>query len=357
MKKSPRFVESLEGRQLLAAGPRVTSVSADNRGEVQINFNEALSGVSSKRVRMFLAGPDNIVGTADDVNANASVSYVTKRKRIVIKKDLPAGTGYRIRVDDTIVSASTGEKLDGEFKGTKTSGNGVAGGSYSLQAKNDRGIAPIVRMYSNLGAIDVTMFRGSTPANVANFLRYVDSSDNRWKDMLVTRLSRDFVIQGGGLRISSTGNLTTVSDFNDVVTGEPGINSNTKYRMSLALSGGKDSGSNQWFINLTDNSRLDGTFTAFGEVVDSASRAVVDAINSVGTTTAAYLPAPPAPTNFQTLDSIPVTTLAGLTGSNQTVNSGSDGPVQRFVISGGFQPRTHAVFFAKVAQLMRVAGV
>lgn len=289
MKKSPRFVESLEGRQLLAAGPRVTSVSADNRGEVQINFSEALSGVNNKRVRMFLAGTDNIVGTADDVNANASVSYVSSRRRIVIKTDLAPGTGYRIRVDDTIVSAGTGQKLDGEFLNNGKSGNGTAGGSYSFQAKNDRGSNPRVRFYFNIGAIDLVLYRADVKTTVDNFTRYVDSG--RYNGTIIHRSETlgsagIGVIQGGGY--TSTSSSTRIENFAAIPlqSGVAGL-SNVRGTIAMARTSVPNSATSEFFFNTTPNTVLDATtpgadgYAVFGYVLNNNGLGVMQAINDL----------------------------------------------------------------------------
>ncbi len=289
MKKSPRFVESLEGRQLLAAGPRVTSVSADNRGEVQINFSESLSGVNNKRVRMFLAGVDNIIGTSDDVNANASVSYVTSRKRIVIKKDLPAGTAYRVRVDDTVVSAGTGEKLDGEFKNNGKSGNGDAGGSYSFQVKNDKGSNPRVRLYYNIGAFDIVLYRADVKTTVDNFTRYVD--EGLYNGTVVHRSESLAsagigVIQGGGY--TSTNAADRINNFAPIPlqSAVSGL-SNVRGTIAMARTGVPDSATSEYFFNTTPNTVLDGTqagvngYAVYGYILNDNGVAIMQAINDL----------------------------------------------------------------------------
>ena len=59
-RSSTSVVEQLESRQLFAA-PRATSVFADNRGEVQITFDQALdpTTVNTRSVFVHLAGADD----------------------------------------------------------------------------------------------------------------------------------------------------------------------------------------------------------------------------------------------------------------------------------------------------------
>lgn len=295
MKKTQtRFVENLEGRQLLAAGPRVTSVSADNRGEVQINLSESVTGVNKTSVRMFLAGPDNVVGTADDVNANAAVSYVSSKKRIVVKKDLAAGTGYRIRVADTVVSSTTSEKLDGEFLNNGKSGNGTAGGSYSFQAKNDKGSNPRARFYFNIGAIDLVLYRGQVKTTVDNFTRYID--EGLYNGTVIHRSetiasANIGVIQGGGY--TSTNAADRIFNY-AAIPLQSGVSGLTNIRGTIAMARTTDpnSATSEFFFNTTDNSGGPGLgldagtagqdgYAVFGYVLNNNGLGVMQAINDL----------------------------------------------------------------------------
>ena len=77
-----------------------------------------------------------------------------------------------------------------------------------------------------------------------------------------------FVLQGGGTKPDGSNNAAVSS-----LEGEPGI-SNTEGTIAMALSSGPNSGTNQWFINLANNSSLldgsndGGPFTVFGNVID-----------------------------------------------------------------------------------------
>jgi peptidyl-prolyl cis-trans isomerase A (cyclophilin A) len=289
MSKTPRFVENLEGRQLLAAGPRVSSVSADNRGEVQINLTEAVTGVNSKSVRMFLAGPDDVVGTADDVNANAEVSYVSSKRRIVVKKDLAPGTGYRVRVNDTVVSSTTGERLDGEFLNNGRSGNGTAGGSYSFQAKNDRGSNPRARFYFNIGSIDLVLYRAQVKTTVDNFTRYIDAGlyngtiVHRSESLASAGIG---VIQGGGYTSSNAADRINNFDPIPLQSAVAGL-SNVRGTIAMARTSVPASATSEYFFNTTPNTVLDGTtagadgYAVFGYVLNNNGLGVMQAINDL----------------------------------------------------------------------------
>ncbi len=118
------------------------------------------------------------------------------------------------------------------------------------------------------------------PQTVQNFQTYVTSG--AYQDSFIHRSVTDFVVQGGGYTIDGF-------DISSIPTNDPVQNefsadrSNLEGTIAMAkVDGDPDSATNQWFFNLVDNSEnLDsqnGGFTVFGEVRDSESLAVVDAI-------------------------------------------------------------------------------
>lgn len=119
----------------------------------------------------------------------------------------------------------------------------------------------------------------TTPATVANFLAYVDAG--RYANTIVHRSVPGFVVQAGGFSIAASGSLLVepIPQFAAVVN-EPG-NTNVRGTLAMAkLGGDPNSATNQFFINLADNSgNLDsqnGGFTAFGRVL--SGMAAADAI-------------------------------------------------------------------------------
>ncbi len=119
------------------------------------------------------------------------------------------------------------------------------------------------------GTIIVELLIEAAPNTCANFLRYVDSG--YFSGIIWHRIVPDFVIQGGNF-----------DRFNGTLRPKPGkrgeieseaLNgfSNLRTSISMALRGTEaDSGSNQFFINLGDNSVLDDgspPFTVFARVV------------------------------------------------------------------------------------------
>ena len=123
----------------------------------------------------------------------------------------------------------------------------------------------------------------TTPQTVANFLGYVN--DGSYRSSIIHRSIANFVVQGGGFTAPTVASDQPGSDpatipSRDPVVNEPG-NSNLRGTIAMAKLGGQpDSATNQWYVNLGDNSRLDGVdggFTVFGRVIGSGME-VVDQI-------------------------------------------------------------------------------
>ncbi len=133
--------------------------------------------------------------------------------------------------------------------------------------------AQTVRLSTNVGDIRIRMFPADAPATVENFLRYVRDGD--YGGSFVHRSVPDFIIQGGGFYVDGT----------RVPVDAPVVNefkrSNLRGTVAMAkLGDDPDSATNQWFVNLGDNSEnLDnqnGGFTVFGEVIEGMD--VVDRV-------------------------------------------------------------------------------
>jgi cyclophilin family peptidyl-prolyl cis-trans isomerase len=108
------------------------------------------------------------------------------------------------------------------------------------------------------GPIEVELLGPDAPLTVANFLRLVDRhffDGNRWH-----RVVPNFVIQDGDPRGDGFGGPGGAirDEINRVRYDGP--------MLGMALSG-PDTGSSQWFINLSAQPHLDGTYTVFGKVV------------------------------------------------------------------------------------------
>lgn len=151
----------------------------------------------------------------------------------------------------------------------------------------------MVRMHTNLGAVDLRLLDDAAPLTVANFLAYVRGGD--WRDMFFHRSVRNFVIQGGGFRWpeGSASCCTQVTSRGAVKNEFSAQRSNLRGTVAMAKVGGNpDSATSQWFINLANNSaNLDnqnGGFTVFARVtapgmVVADRMAALSIVNAGGT--------------------------------------------------------------------------
>ena len=161
----------------------------------------------------------------------------------------------------------------------------------------------IVRFSTSMGDFSVELLDESAPLTVANFLNYVSRND--YNGTYLHRVEDNFVAQGGGYRFEPyVGPI-------DVPSDPPVVNeynaSNLRGTIAMAkLAGDPDSATNQWFINLEDNTSLDtdnGGFTVFGNVLGDGML-VLDAIDDLPVVSLGAK-ASPAPYFTETYDSDP----------------------------------------------------
>jgi cyclophilin family peptidyl-prolyl cis-trans isomerase len=140
--------------------------------------------------------------------------------------------------------------------------------------------ATTVRLFTSLGNIDIELLDADAPATVANFLSYVKKG--AYDGSFIHRSVPGFVIQGGGYTYAATTGVSSVAQGTPVANEFSLSRSNLRGTVAMAkLGGDPNSATNQWFVNLGNNSaNLDnqnGGFTVFGRIGD-AGMAIVDAI-------------------------------------------------------------------------------
>lgn len=143
--------------------------------------------------------------------------------------------------------------------------------------------ATTVEFQTILGSFEVNLTDEATPETVANFLTYVN--DSSYTNSIIHRSVPGFVVQGGGFVFDSISPIIEI-ESNDPVINEPEL-SNLRGTIAMAkIDGDPNSATNQWFINLVDNSAgldtANGGFTVFGQVVGDGMQ-VVDAIEALST--------------------------------------------------------------------------
>jgi peptidyl-prolyl cis-trans isomerase A (cyclophilin A) len=159
----------------------------------------------------------------------------------------------------------------------------------------------VATIRTNHGDIVVQLFGDQAPRTVRNFIGLADGSQSwtdpatgkpgqgpLYRDVVFHRIIPGFMIQGGDPLGQGTGGPGYT--FNDEI--HPDLDFQKPYMLAMANAGsrrnaitGAVEGTNgsQFFITTDPTPWLQGKHTIFGEVVDEASRAVVDAISAVPT--------------------------------------------------------------------------
>lgn len=147
--------------------------------------------------------------------------------------------------------------------------------------------ATIVEIRTVMGDFQVNLYDIGTPQTVANFLGYVNGPVGfNYTDSVFHRSDPGFVLQGGGFFYDPGEPLSPIGQ-NAPVLNEPEF-ANVVGTISMARPGGSnaDTATNQWFINLSDNTAgLDGQdFAVFGEVIGNGMDVVmaIEALDTFG---------------------------------------------------------------------------
>ena len=148
------------------------------------------------------------------------------------------------------------------------------------------------RIVTSLGSFDVVLYPASAPETVANFVNLTKSGF--FNNLVWHRIVSGFVVQTGD-PLSRGGVNSTRSSWGTGTSGrsvpfeyDPSLNNYRGY-LAMASSSPKSGGTSQFFINLVDNTSLDGDYSVFGKVVDDSGMAIVDKIANVPVYTAAQV--------------------------------------------------------------------
>jgi len=142
-----------------------------------------------------------------------------------------------------------------------------------------------------MGDIIVDLFPNHAPKTVANFVELATgqrewthpksgkkSKDNLYDGTVFHRVISGFMIQGG----DPAGNGTGGPGYKFADEFHPELVFDRPYLLAMANSGPGTNGS-QFFITVAPTTWLNRKHSIFGEVTDSASQAIVDAIAEVET--------------------------------------------------------------------------
>ena len=126
------------------------------------------------------------------------------------------------------------------------------------------------------GTIEVALTPDKTPVTVANFVNL--AQHGFYNGVTFHRVIPDFMIQGG----DPAGNGTGGPGYKFADEFYPELVFDRPYLLAMANAGPGTNGS-QFFITVAPTSWLNRKHSIFGEVTDSASQAIVDAIAEVET--------------------------------------------------------------------------
>ena len=149
-------------------------------------------------------------------------------------------------------------------------------------------------LHTNLGDIRLELYPEQAPETVSNFVGLA-TGQKAWTDprtgaeshaplydnVIFHRVIKKFMLQTGDPLGDGTGGESLWGrEFEDEIV--PELRHDKPYTLSMANAGPNTNGS-QFFITTSTTPWLNGKHTIFGEVVDDASKKVVDELNSVRT--------------------------------------------------------------------------
>ena len=140
----------------------------------------------------------------------------------------------------------------------------------------------LVRVYTSLGAFNMQLFPTNAPKTVANFLAYVN--DGAYENTVIHRLTSTndglVVLQTGGYKADP--NLSKIATWGPV-TNEYSIPNSIGTVAMAKFPGDPNSATDEWFINILDNSTTldtnnNGGFAVFAQVIGNGMSNVLDKI-------------------------------------------------------------------------------
>jgi cyclophilin family peptidyl-prolyl cis-trans isomerase len=176
----------------------------------------------------------------------------------------------------------------------------------SAAKANENG--PTVIIETDLGKIEAKLHPGTAPVTTENFIRYVEKG--HFDGTIFHRVISNFMIQGGGFVLEN--DVPTEKEVEAPIKNESARSKkNVRGTLAMARTGDPDSATAQFFINVTDNPKLDhpkaqgSGYAVFGEVTKGME--VVDQIKEVPTSSS-YVNARGADGRLRTsaFDDVPV---------------------------------------------------
>ncbi len=129
------------------------------------------------------------------------------------------------------------------------------------------------------GKMELELFPDVAPITVKNFLKLVD--EKFYDGIIFHRVISGFMIQGGDPKGTGVGGSDEKIKGEFLTNGVKNLLKHSRGVISMARTNIPDSASSQFFIMHKDSPHLDGSYAAFGVVVNGIE--VVDKIASVAT--------------------------------------------------------------------------
>ena len=142
-----------------------------------------------------------------------------------------------------------------------------------------KSLLPVVEIKTSMGNMKVELYPSKAPLTVKNFLMYVKKKS--YNGTIFHRVISGFMIQGGGFDENLNKTVAEAAIKNEADNGL----SNKRGTISMARTNAIHSATNQFFINLKDNSNLDHQgkrnfgYCVFGKVIEGMD--VLDKIAKV----------------------------------------------------------------------------
>jgi cyclophilin family peptidyl-prolyl cis-trans isomerase len=132
------------------------------------------------------------------------------------------------------------------------------------------------KIFTSLGVFEIELFQAQTPKTVANFVSLAKSGF--YDNLVWHRIEKGFVIQTGDpITRNGAGNRSFWGTGSISQTVPLEINSSLhNYAGYLGMAKAQNqNGSCQFFINLVNNTFLDGHYTVFGKVISGFTNVVL----------------------------------------------------------------------------------
>jgi peptidyl-prolyl cis-trans isomerase B (cyclophilin B) len=130
----------------------------------------------------------------------------------------------------------------------------------TTEASSESGTQASITVTTSKGAFTFTLYE-DTPISTANFISLAEAGF--YDGLTFHRYEPGFVIQGGDPSGDGTGGSDATIEL-EIAEGR----SHSTGTLGMARSSDPNSASSQWFVNLADNTFLDGDYAVFGEVTD-----------------------------------------------------------------------------------------